>query len=81
MPGKRGARQSWPVPTTEVFSRMDVWQLIAHDHAHLAHLIKESRFAFNSTATLDREEVLSGLIDELAAHAEALEAGSDAPAC
>jgi hypothetical protein len=58
---------------------MDVWQLIAHDHAYLAHLIKESRFAFNTTLARDREEVLSGLIDELAAHAEALEASLYAP--
>jgi len=58
---------------------MDVWQLIAHDHAYLAHLIKEVRYGFGSTPTSDQEEVLSGLIDELAAHAEALEASLYAP--
>ena len=58
---------------------MDVWQLIAHDHAYLSHLIKESRFAFDTTLLHDREEALSGLIDELAAHTEALEASLYAP--
>jgi hypothetical protein len=58
---------------------MDVWQLIAHDHAYLVHLIKESRFSFDTALTRDREEVLTGLIDELAAHTEALEASLYAP--
>jgi hypothetical protein len=58
---------------------MNVWQLIAHDHAYLAHLIAESRYTFGGSAIHDREEVLGGLIDELAAHAEALEASLYAP--
>ena len=58
---------------------MDVWQLIAHDHAYLAHLITEIRHAFGATPTRDREEILLGLIDELAAHAEGLEASLYAP--
>jgi hypothetical protein len=58
---------------------MDVWQLIARDHAYLAHLIKEVRYGFSATPPTDQEEVLSGLIDELAAHAEALEASLYAP--
>jgi hypothetical protein len=58
---------------------MDIWQLIARDHAYLAHLIKEVRYGFGSTPPGDQEEVLSGVIDELAAHAEALEASLYAP--
>ncbi|MDN3570142.1 hemerythrin domain-containing protein [Methylobacterium longum] len=58
---------------------MNVWQLIAHDHAYLAHLIAESRYTFGRSVIHDREEVLAGLIDELAAHAEALEASLYAP--
>lgn len=53
---------------------MDVWQLIAHDHAYLAHFIKEIRYASSAMPTSDSDEVLIGLVDELAAHAEALEA-------
>ncbi|MHB2209055.1 hemerythrin domain-containing protein [Methylobacterium sp. CM6257] len=53
---------------------MNVWQLIARDHAFLAHLIAEIRYAAGTLSNRDREEVLGGLIDELAAHAEALEA-------
>ncbi|GJE10166.1 hypothetical protein FOHLNKBM_1199 [Methylobacterium longum] len=59
--------------------RMNVWQLIAHDRAYLAHLIAESRYTFGGSAIDDREEVLGGLIDELAARAEALEATLYAP--
>lgn len=58
---------------------MDVWQLIAHDHAYLAHLITEVRHAFGPNPAHDRGEILSGLIDELAAHAEALEASLYGP--
>ncbi|SFF19451.1 hypothetical protein SAMN02799627_05647 [Methylobacterium sp. 13MFTsu3.1M2] len=35
--------------------RMNVWQLIAHDHAYLAHLIAESRYTFGGSAIHDRE--------------------------
>jgi Hemerythrin HHE cation binding domain len=62
----------------EGFPRMTVWQLIAHDHAFLAHLIAEIRSA-GDVPNRDREAVLGGLIDELAAHAEALEASLYAP--
>ena len=78
-PGTRGIRQSWRLLATEVFSLMDVWQLIARDHAYLVHLIKESRFAFDTTPARDREEMLNGVLDELAAHTEALEASLYAP--
>ncbi|MGH1570345.1 hemerythrin domain-containing protein [Methylobacterium sp. P31] len=58
---------------------MNVWQLIAHDHASLGHLIAEVRYAAGALTKRDREEVLADLVDELAAHAEALEASLYAP--
>ena len=58
---------------------MNVWQLIAHDHAYLVHLISECRHTFGAAPIYDREDVLCGLIDEVAAHAEALEASLYAP--
>jgi hypothetical protein len=59
--------------------QMDIWQLIARDHAYLAQLITEVRHAIGDGPTRDCDEVLNGFIDELAAHAEALEASLYAP--
>ncbi|WP_210188190.1 hypothetical protein, partial [Methylobacterium sp. yr668] len=45
----------WPRPPAKMIRRMNVWQIIAHDHAYLAHLIAESRYTFGGSAIHDRE--------------------------
>ncbi|GEP07632.1 hemerythrin domain-containing protein [Methylobacterium oxalidis] len=59
---------------------MDLWQLIARDHENIAHLIHETPYALNSPGVVrSRERLLAELIDELGAHAAALDASLYAP--
>ncbi|ACL61649.1 conserved hypothetical protein [Methylobacterium nodulans ORS 2060] len=54
---------------------MNVWQLIARDHANIAELIREIPNALNGPGVIrSRERLLADLIDELRAHSEAVEA-------
>ncbi|ACL61572.1 hemerythrin domain-containing protein [Methylobacterium nodulans] len=54
---------------------MDVWQLIARDHANITDLIREIPYALNGPGVVrSREQLLADLIDELDAHAEAIDA-------
>lgn len=59
---------------------MDLWQLIARDHENIAHLIHETPYALNSPGVVrSRERLLAELMDELEAHAAAMDASLFAP--
>ena len=59
---------------------MDVWQLIARDHANITQLIHETPNALNSPGVVrSRERLLGDLIDELETHAAAVDASLHAP--
>lgn len=55
---------------------MDIWRLIERDHANIAQLIREIPNALNGPGVVrSRERLLDDLIDELHAHAAAVDAG------
>lgn len=59
---------------------MDLWQLIARDHEKIAQLIRDIPYALNGSGVIrSRERLLGDLMDELEAHAVALEAALYAP--
>ncbi|TNC11633.1 hemerythrin domain-containing protein [Methylobacterium terricola] len=55
---------------------MDIWRLIDRDHANIAQLIREIPNALNGPGVVrSRERLLADLLDELHAHAVAVDAG------
>lgn len=59
---------------------MDIWRLIDRDHSNIAQLIREIPNALNGPGVVrSRERLLSDLLDELHAHAVAIDAGLLAP--
>ncbi|WP_407527008.1 hemerythrin domain-containing protein [Methylobacterium oryzisoli] len=59
---------------------MDIWQLTTRDHTNITALLREIPYALNGPGVVrSRERLLADLIDEVNAHAEAVEASLSGP--
>lgn len=59
---------------------MDIWQLTTRDHANITALVREIPYALNGPGVIrSRERLLADLIDELHAHAAAVQASLSEP--